>query len=226
MRGQKARALSHDELVQLREDFINAAERVKKAGFDGIELHGAHGYLLNQFSSPQVNKREDGYGGDISGRLRLAGEIITGIRQRLGSDFIICCRMGGNEPSLEDGVRIAMELERLGVDMLHVSASGFSENKPAVPEGFPYNWIVYCGVEIKRHVSVPVIAVNEIKTPERAAFLIENNLADFAAIGKDLLADPEWANKARESRSISSCLSCRPCKWFTIPEKCPKHKDQ
>jgi NADPH2 dehydrogenase len=105
---------------------------------------------LNQFASPQINKRDDEYGGNVANRLRFVGEIISNVRQELGNEFIIGYRMGGNEPTLEDSKFIALELEKLGVDIIHVSSSGLSDSFPEVPKDFNYNWIVYSGTEIKR----------------------------------------------------------------------------
>jgi NADPH2 dehydrogenase len=217
-----ARALSVEEINSLQTDFINAAVRAKKAGFDGIELHGAHGYLLSQFFSPLINKREDLYGGNIVNRARFATEIITGIKEKLGKDFIIGVRMGGNEPTLEQGIEIAKELEKAGADLLHVSSGMQGEEGFQAPKDFQYNSIVYNAIQIKKSVKVPVIAVNGIKTPDRAKFLIDNDMVDFIAIGKGLLVDADWANKAEKEININSCLECRRCMWFKSGELCPK----
>ncbi len=218
-----ARALTIEEIHGIREDFVNAAVRARKAGFDGIELHGAHGYLLSQFMSPLVNKREDEYGGSLENRARLAVEILKSVRGKTSSDFILGYRMGGNEPTLEDGIKIAEILEKSGADLLHVSTGMDSKNPPAVPEGFDYNWIVYCGTEIKKHVNVPVIAVNGIKTPQRANALVSEGLADFAAIGKPLLVDPLWTDKAVNGGGILYCLGCKACFRFKSENLCPRY---
>ena len=218
-------AMTVEEIHSMRDSFTAAAIRARDAGMDGVELHGAHGYFLSQFASRTVNLREDAYGGSVENRMRLADEIIKDIRRACGEGFIIGYRLGANEPLLEDGIRIAREVERSGADLLHVSASGFSEEYPHVPDGLPYNWIVYSAGEIRRSVKLPVIAVNGIRTPERAAWLVENGFADFTAIGMDLLADAEWANKAREGSSIHYCLKCRQCGRFTRAELCPRYRE-
>ncbi len=218
-----ARALSLAEIKAIQSDFINAAVRAEKAGADGIELHGAHGYLISQFFSPIVNQRQDQYGGSFENRTRFAVEILTGIKEKVSPDFIIGFRLGANEPALEDGIRIAQLLEETGVDLLHVSAGVGSDQLPKAPEGFPYNWIVYMGTEVRKHVKVPVIVVNEIQTPERAAYLIENDLADLAAIGRGLLADHNWARHAYENQPIISCLKCPKCAWFVNGKNCPRY---
>lgn len=227
-----ARALTIDEIHDLQKDFIGAAVRSKKAGFDGIELHGAHGYLISQFLSPIINKRDDLYGGDIRNRARFATEIITGIRKAVGDDFIIACRMGFNEPDLQTSIKLAKEFERAGLDLLHVSFGMASPleadptDLPQVPENFNYNAIVYGGTEIRKNINIPVIVVNGIKTPEQASYLIENNLADFVAIGRGLLVDAEWANKTAQNEAITPCLDCKICLWFRSGKSCPGKKSK
>ncbi len=225
-----ARSLKQDEIRRLREDFINAALRAKKAGFDGIELHGAHGYLLNQFVSPGINKREDLYGGSVKNRARFTVEIIKGIREATGEHFIIDCRMGCNDPDLKTSIETAKEFEKAGADILHVSfgMTGYykpgSPEEPKVPAGFNYNWIVYGGTQIKSNVNIPVTAVNCIRTPERANYLLENNLADFTGILRGLLVDDDWIGKARRREKVKECLNCRICSWFRSGKECPGKK--
>jgi NADPH2 dehydrogenase len=210
-----------EDIQKTSEDFIMAAIRAEKAGFDGVELHGAHMFLLCQFSSSVVNRRNDEYGGSLGGRTKFAKEIIKGIRASTGKNFIISYRMGANVPLLEGGIQIAKEMEKTEIDLLHVSHAGHA-SLPDVPDNFNYNWIVYSGTEIKKKVKIPVITVNEIKTPERASFLIEHDLADFAAIGRDMLTDPEWVNKAEKNEKINLCLNCKPkCKRYEGSEFCP-----
>jgi 2,4-dienoyl-CoA reductase-like NADH-dependent reductase (Old Yellow Enzyme family) len=217
-----SRSLSVDEIHLIRDAFIAGALRAKKAGFDGIELHGAHGYLLTEFASTFFNKRKDEYGGDLNGRMKLATEIIKGIRTVCGNDFIIDYRLGANAPLLEDGIKIAKYLESLGIDIIHVSHGGSLLNLPRTPKDFEFNWIVYSGTVIKTHVKIPVIVVNEIKTPERASWLIENNKTDFVALARPQLADPDWANHVKNDKPINLCLSCKPkCWWYEDSNLCP-----
>lgn len=220
--NRKTAAMTLEKIYTLQQAFIDAAIRAEKAGLDGIELHGAHGYLIDQFMSPITNQRTDLYGGELINRARFAKEIICGIRKATQDSFILGYRMGGNEPGLEEGIQIARLLEAAEVDLLHVSAGIGSNNLPTVPENFPYNWIVYCGTEIKKQVNIPVIVVNDIRTPERAAYLIEQGLADFVAIGRGLLVDPAWAQKAQQREQITSCLNCKKCRWFDDGSKCPQ----
>jgi NADPH2 dehydrogenase len=221
--NSSAVAMSLDQIKEIQLDFIAAARRARLAGFDGVELHGAHGYLIDQFASPLINHRKDIYGGSLQNRMRFAVEIVEGIRKELGEDFIIGYRMGGNEPTLEEGIEIATILENCGVDLLHVSA-GISKGEPLkVPEGFKYNWIVYVGTEIKKVVNIPVIVVNGIRTPEQAAYLVASGLADFAAIGRGLLVDSQWAVKAKLQTEVKSCYGCPKCSWFKDGKLCPQY---
>lgn len=236
--SNRTKAMTISEIHNLQKDYINAAERAYKAGYDGIELHGAHGMLLEQFLLPCINQRSDEYGGNLQNRLRFVGEIISNIRKKLGSEFILGYRMGCNIPGLHDGIEAAHTLEKLGIDMLHVSRGGLAAlelqnpdllktrafltgETPDVPEGFNYNWIVFGASEIKRNVKIPLIAVNDIRTPERAEDILKNGFADFIAIGKDLLTDPDWANKAFERKEPRYCLRCKNCKRYIKPELCP-----
>jgi NADPH2 dehydrogenase len=217
--------LTVNEIIEIKNAFVAAAQRAKTAGFQGVELHGAHGYLLNQFASSLFNKREDEYGGNLEKNMKLATDIIHGIRERCGDGFIICYRLGANSPTLDDGIAIAEHLENAGVDLLHVSHGGSLLNLPRTPKDFDYNWIVYSGTVIKAHAGIPVIVVNDIKTRERAAWLIENNLADFVALGKPQLADPSWVNHIKDNGEINICLSCKPkCRWYEDSSLCPARR--
>jgi 2,4-dienoyl-CoA reductase-like NADH-dependent reductase (Old Yellow Enzyme family) len=220
-----SRSLSVDEIHWIRDAFIAGALRAKKAGFDGVELHGAHGYLLSQFASSFFNKREDEYGGDFNRRMKLATEVIKGIRAVCGNGFIIGYRLGANAPALEDGIEIAKHLESVGIDILHVSHGGSLLNLPRTPKDFEFNWIIYSGMVIKTHVKTPVIAVNEIKTAERASWLVENEKTDFVALARPQMADPSWANHVKNNEPVNLCLSCKPrCRWYEDSNLCPAVK--
>jgi len=219
----RSRSLTVEEIREIKEDFIRGALRAQQAGFDGVQIHGAHGYLISQFASTYYNQREDEYGGTLEGRMRLAVEIIEGIRKACGDSFLIAYRLGANSPTLEDGIEIARYLDQKPIDLLDVSHGGSRITLPRPPKGFDYNWICYSGTEIKKAVKLPVGIVNEIRTPERANFLIENNLTDFVNIGRPILADPHWVSKAQHHEEmIVACLNCKPrCKWYFDSADCP-----
>ena len=221
-KNSRSKELSVKMIEEIRDAFISGAYRAQQAGFDGIELHGAHGYLLNQFVSSSINQRDDDYGGGLEGRLKLATEIIRGIRQKCGDDFIIGYRLGANCPTLDDGIEVARHLESIGVDLLHVSHGGNFQNLPRPPKDFDFNWIVYSGTVIKSQVNIRVIAVNEIKTAERAEWLIRNNKVDFIALGRPQLADPYWANHVKDQQPVNVCSTCKPkCRWYEFSDLCP-----
>ena len=220
--NERTVAMTIDQIHQVRDEFIAAAIRAEKAGFDGIELHGAHGYLLSQFASSAINHRTDEYGGSVENRLRLASEIIDGVKSSTHNNFIIGYRLAACTPTLADGIVVAKILEQKGVDIIHASHGGEKGINAEVPIDFDFNSIVYMGTEIKKSVNVPVIVVNQIQTPEKANKLISNGLADFVAIGRDMLTDAQWANKAKNNEPITYCIDCQPrCKRFTRAESCP-----
>lgn len=219
-----SRALEREEIEALREAFISAAVRAKQAGFDGVELHGAHGYLLDQFVCSTSNRRTDEYGGTLENRLRLSCEIIKGVRRACGSGFIIGYRLGANIPTLEEGVAAAGILEKAGVSVIHVSNGVKDVAKQAAPWEYPYNYCVYMAAQVKKHVGVPVIAVNEIKTPQAASWLIENGLCDYTAIGRGLIADPLWFEKAQRGEPVNECLNCAACQSYKDLNACVQRR--
>jgi NADPH2 dehydrogenase len=219
------RALTLEEIQGVVSDFTRAGMRAREAGFDGVELHGAHGYLINQFTNTLWNHRTDEYGGSFENRLRFPSEIIKAIRKQCGPEFILGCRIGANTPALDDGIRVALHYESLGLDFAHISHGGNLQNLPRPPKGFDYNWIVYSGVRVKEKLKIPVIAVNEIKTAERANYLIQKGLADFVSIGRPQLADPHWVRHIQLGEEVNACLSCKPrCRWYESSELCPALK--
>lgn len=192
-------------LDDILEKFVLAFERAKKAGFDGIEIHGAHTYLLCQLNSRMWNIRDDKYGGDFERRMYFNKTLIERTRHLFDDNFILGYRMGGNEPTLQDGIEIAKYLEKIGVDILHVSSGApdqsFRQEAKIVeyPADFPFDWVIFMGVEIKKHINIPVIGVRRIKTEQQASYLIENNLLDCVAVGRAMIFQPHWMEKARNS---------------------------
>lgn len=228
-----ARAMTLNEVHQLRNDFIAAAMRAQKAGFDGIELHAAHGYLLSLFASPRYNHRQDEYGGSLENRVRLQTEIIKGIRAACGKNFIVASRIGGNEPGYQEGVAIARCLEQAGADYISVSFGlddhydlGTHYWKPAPgPNGFWGNSVVYGASLVRRAVKVPVIAVRSIRTAQHGEWLLENGHADMVAYARPMLTDPDFVQRIRQGlEPATHCLDCPACQWFLTPERCPAER--
>lgn len=221
---RSARAMSTEEIAGVREAYFAAASRAAAAGFDGVELHGAHGYLLDQFASPVTNRRTDTYGGQVEGRLRLIADIIRRLREEAATrGLVIGARIGCNEPDLSDGVAVARYLERCGVDLLHVSAGLGGTSIPEVPAHFAFNWIAYGGVLVAKNVRCPVIAVNGIRTGKQAEQVLRAG-PDLIAIGHGHLVDPDWSKKVFDGAQPVTCLDCKPgCHWFTNADECPRH---
>lgn len=211
----EAKKLNIEEIKEIEKQFIDAGIRIKKAGLDGVEIHCAHGYLLSYFLHPSTNKRDDEYGGNIENRSRIVTNIIKGIRESCGDDFIIGIRYGGLNPTVNEGIQLGKIFEKSGCDILHISYGISTNDNINIPDEFKgFNSYVYSSIEIKREVTIPVIASNEISTFERAKKLIDNEFIDFVSIGRGILADYNFVNKLKKSEEINKCFSCKPfCKW-------------
>lgn len=213
-------ALRTAELDALAADFVRAARFVFEAGADGVELHGAHGFFLNQLASPLANRRTDAYGGSLAARLHFAHKVVQGVRAFAGDSFLLAYRMGWMGSEKEDA-RTARALAEIGFDLLHVSHGIPSER--AVPElaDFPYGRMVRVAAQIRHAVSVPVIAVGGIETLARGEALLQHGACDFVAYGRPFLADPQFAERGREELGYRPCFDCRVCKWQTDGRRCP-----
>ena len=219
VRKEMPKELTHEEIEKIIEAFGAAAFRVKETGADGIEIHMAHGYLINQFLSPFSNRREDAYGGDADRRMRMALEVLRAVRNRVGADFPVLCRLSADEYvegglKLEDSKAIAKALEGNGADALHVSAcvaaSGYLNHPPYYAEEGIF---VHLAQGIRSVVGIPVISVGRIRTPELANRILEEKKADLISMGRALIADPELPAKALQGRTeeIIPCISCNRC---------------
>ncbi len=195
------RALSEKEIEILVEAFGSAARRAVESGFDAVEIHGAHGFLLHQFLSPSSNKRSDEYGGKLQDRMRFPLQIVTRVKEKIGN-FPLLYRLGADDMkagglSLDESKVVAQELAEKGVHAIDVSG-GMIGSRPETLQGIP-GYFVPFAEEIKKVVNVPVIGVGGIRTPEFANEVITNGRADLVAVGRALLADHEWASKAVEA---------------------------
>lgn len=216
------RPLTVEEIHALVEKFASAADRVKRAGIDGVELHAAHSYLLHQFVSPYINNRDDEYGVTFEGRVRIIKEIIDAIRAKCGPMFPISVRISATENmpegkgyDLEYGIKLAKYLDEVcHVDLINVS-NGVAETSQTIqePPTFPQGWKIDNGRQIRKNVSVPVLATSQIRQPAYAESIIAEGAVDFVGVSRGHLADPEWCNKARrgEDLAIRPCLSCLYC---------------
>jgi 2,4-dienoyl-CoA reductase-like NADH-dependent reductase (Old Yellow Enzyme family)/NADPH-dependent 2,4-dienoyl-CoA reductase/sulfur reductase-like enzyme len=221
--GIAARALTISEIEQIIQAFVRGAIGAQMAGVDGVELHGAHGYLINSFLSPYLNKRDDRYGGSFDNRMRFVLEIIEGIRAACGKAFPLGVRISADEfvgdkgNDLAAGCQIAVALERAGVDFLDVSSTLGGANPDCLaciePGTYGQGWKKYMAAEIKKHVRIPVIAVANIKEPEVAEAILAEGCCDLVGVARGHLADPAWCNKARVgvAETITKCIGCLAC---------------
>ena len=208
--------LTINEIESLVDTFVRAAIRAHKAGFDMVELHGCHGYLINQFFSLRSNRRTDRYGGDLKGRSRFCMEIISGIKQKLGHNLPIIVRINGDDfirggSTLEDMQKIAPLLVEAGADALHVSAGVYGSYRATVAPMFEKRGCFADLAEgIKDVVTVPVVAVGRINDPFMAEEIVKSNRSDLVAMGRALLADPEMPLKAFSEKTgdICRCTGC------------------
>lgn len=219
------RELSANEIKRIICQFIEGAVRVKKAGCDGVELHAAHGYLIQQFLSPNTNKRTDQYGGSLENRMRFLLEIIDGIRLNCGKDFPIVVRLtvdemyseigqNGKGYNLEEGIKMAKILSDKGIDAIDVSSAAYDTfNYWLEPTTFTPGWRKYLASEVKKVVDIPVIAANLIRSPKQAEMQLEEGTQDFISLGRPLIADPHWPNKVKSGNEnlIKRCVCCLYC---------------
>jgi NADPH-dependent 2,4-dienoyl-CoA reductase/sulfur reductase-like enzyme len=214
--GKSVRAMNVEEVYDLVEKFAEGAWRVQQAGFDCVELHGAHGYLIAQFMSPYVNKRHDRFGGSFLGRMRFVLEIIARIRRKCGRDFPVGVRYSGVEwvpggRELDETVAAAKLFEEHGAAFVDISA-GIFEAPAAVmdPMYYPQGWNTYAAAEVKKHVTIPVITSHTLRDPAYCERILAEGHADLVGLSRQMIADPYWANKAhaRRPQEIRKCISC------------------
>lgn len=202
--------LTTSEIEIVVQKFVAAALRAQKANFDGVEIHGAHGYLLAQFLSKSTNKRVDQYGGNITNRARIVCEIIAAIKQACGKDFPICVRTSGDEGffggnTIEDAVAQAMLFEMAGADAIHISY-GTAIQSYYTKSGFNIDNVR----KVKEAVQIPVIGVGRINDPTLALSAIQTKAMDFVALGRQSICDPHFPNKIKDGR-IQEILTCTGC---------------
>ncbi len=217
----KYREATRQDIDALIDSFADATVRARNAGFDGVELHAAHGYILSEFLSPQWNHRDDEYGGPIENRARLLCEVIRACKQRAGEDFTIWCRLDAKEfrtPNgivFEDAKAAAKLAQDAGADAIHLSAYADSTSAPGFTEApLVHQEAGYVAMtsELKRELDVPVIAVGRIE-PELANQLVREGKADVIAMARKMLADPHIARKLAEDRAddVRPCIYCYTC---------------
>ena len=205
-----------EEVKEMVGKYGDTALRAKKCGFDGVEIHGAHGYLITQFFSPYSNKRLDEYGGNFWNRTRFAREIVADVRRKCGDDFIIGMRISADEfveggLTIEDSKAIALMMEEAGVDLIHVSVANYLSVDLNVASAYTsHGWFTDWAKEIKELLHIPVITVSRINDPFLADEILASGKADLVAMGRASLCDPDMPNKAKEGRfeDIRRCIGC------------------
>lgn len=211
----KPRQMSEKQILNTIDDYVNCASLAKKAGYDGVEIMGSEGYLLNQFLSRHVNQREDRWGGPIENRMRFAVEIVKGIRAQVGEKFIICFRLSlldlvhdGN--TMQEVITIAQALEKAGITLLNTGIGWHEARFPTIVTSVPRAAFVDYTAEVKKHVAVPVIASNRINMPDTAEEILASGKADMVQMARPLLADAFWVNKTATNRvdEINTCIAC------------------
>ncbi len=211
-------AMSAARIAETTAAFARAAARARDAGFDAVELHGAHGYLISQFLCPAENQRRDHYGGSLENRARFGLEILRAVKDAI-PELAVVFRLtvddffaGGLKR--EEGLAVAQWLAEAGADAIHVTAGHYRSRHPAImipPMMFPEATFLDIAAAVRARVSVPVVAVGRLGGPHAAAAALEQGKCDFIALGRSLLADPDWPRKVRAGAPVRRCLACNSC---------------
>lgn len=211
----KPRAMSLRDIRHTIRDFAHTAQLARKAGYDGVEIMGSEGYLLNQFLSRNVNQRKDAYGGDIHARMKLSVEIVEAVREAVGTDFIISFRLSlmdlvkdGN--TMAEVITVAQALASAGVTIINTGIGWHEARVPTIVTSVPRAAFAEVTGEVRKHVSIPVMASNRINMPDTAEQVLAAGQADLIQMARPFLADPDWVNKAATGRTneINTCIAC------------------
>ena len=203
------------EFLRCRQAFVSAAIRCRKAGFDGIELHAAHGMYLDEVV--ETSTRHDGYGGCFENRVRLLVELVQAIKAACGAGFIVAVRFGNSNDS--ELVNTALAIEQAGADLLDVSSGMEAYSIP--PSDFRFDRKIYAASLVKRHTHLPVICVGGIFTGAQGEEILNSGCADLIAVGRGHLSDPAWARKVLAGETPNPCLRCKRCLWYQDGRRCP-----
>ncbi|HEH9398297.1 TPA: NADPH-dependent 2,4-dienoyl-CoA reductase [Aeromonas sobria] len=211
----KPRAMSERQIRGTIRDFAATAALAKAAGYDGVEVMGSEGYLINQFICERTNKRSDGWGGSNENRMRFPVEIVRAIRERVGTDFIIIFRLSMLDlveqgSTLEEVIALGKALEQVGVTLINTGIGWHEARIPTIATSVPRGAFSWVTAELKKHLTVPLITTNRINTPEVAERILAGGEADMVSMARPFLADPEFVIKAAENRAdeINTCIAC------------------
>lgn len=212
-------AMSKARIAQTRDAFVAAAQRAKRAGFDAVEIHAAHGYLISQFLAPAENRRDDQYGGSLENRARFGLEITSAVKAAVPS-LAVTFRMNGDDffeggLTEDEAVEVARWAAKAGADAIHMTGGHYRSQPTAAimipPMATGKTPFLRFAERVKRAVQVPVISVGRFGYPEAAIAAVEEGRADFIALARPLLADAEWVNKVAEKRPVRLCIACNTC---------------
>ncbi|MFW2176691.1 MULTISPECIES: FAD-dependent oxidoreductase [unclassified Moraxella] len=211
----KPRQMSIKNIEQTVKDFAHTASLAKLAGYDGVEIMGSEGYLLNQFLSNHVNQRKDEYGGSLENRMRFPLAVVRAVREAVGTDFIITFRLSmmdlvPNGNTMDEVIQIAQALEQAGVTIINTGIGWHEARVPTIVTSVPRATFADVVGEVKKHVNIPVMVANRINMPETAEQLLADGMADLVQMARPFLADPHWVNKAEQGQSelINTCIAC------------------
>lgn len=211
----KPRAMSERQIRGTIRDFAATAQLARSAGYDGVEVMGSEGYLINQFICERTNKRTDDWGGSSENRMRFPVEIVRAIRERVGPDFIIIFRLSMLDlveqgSSLEEVIALGKALEQVGVTLINTGIGWHEARIPTIATSVPRGAFSWVTAELKKHLKVPLITTNRINTPEVAERILAGGEADMVSMARPFLADPEFVIKAAENRAdeINTCIAC------------------
>ncbi|NIF33369.1 NADPH-dependent 2,4-dienoyl-CoA reductase [Enterobacter sp. Cy-643] len=211
----KPHELSHEEVLALIEDFAHCASLAREAGYDGVEIMGSEGYLINQFLAARTNQRDDEWGGDYERRMRFAVEVVRTVRERVGKEFIIIYRLslldlvegGGN---FEQAVTLAKAIEKAGATLINTGIGWHEARIPTIATSVPRGAFSWVTKKLKGHVALPLVTTNRINTPETAEQILADGDADMVSMARPFLADAEFVSKAAANRAdeINTCIGC------------------
>ncbi len=207
--------LTHDEILQLIDDFAHCAQLAREAGYDGVEVMGSEGYLINEFLTRRTNHRDDEWGGDYANRMRFAVEVVRAVRQRVGNDFIIIYRLSmldlvENGGTFDETVQLAQAIEAAGASLINTGIGWHEARIPTIATPVPRGAFSWVTRKLKGHVSVPLIATNRINDPQVAETILTRGDADMVSMARPFLADAEFLTKAQSGRAdeINTCIGC------------------
>ena len=207
--------LTQSGIKRTIKDFVNCAKLSKVAGYDGVEIMGSEGYLINQFIAKRTNKRTDNYGGEYENRMRLPIELVKKTREAVGKEFIIIYRLSmldlvENGSSWEEVVQLGKEIEKAGATIINTGIGWHESRIPTIATSVPRAAFTWVTKKMKEELSIPLVTTNRINMPETAEKVLADGHADIISMARPFLADPEWVNKAKEAKEdeINTCIGC------------------